>query len=193
MAVQLNLEVGTEIPLDILENIANVLGDEIHWSLPWYERDCYESRTALKMLSLACKIMVLPCRRHLFAKIGIEYPDRIWLREHNLQWRIGRNKFFLSQPIIAAHYLKSLTVDTRLEFDTSDYDLLKMICETSYLTSVTISSDNNWRGIPENKRATILSLMQKPLNKLCIHGNFSTYYFGIHVLMKSSHSIYTPM
>ena len=177
MATHANLETRTEIPLDILENIAKALGDEIRRFTWLYAGDSPQSRTALdtlKMLSLTCKSTVALCRRHIFTQANFVYLDRAWPREQKLQWRIERNHFLLSQPVVTAHYLKVITVNTTLEFDTSDFDLLRMICDTSDLTSVTIWLDNDWNTVPEKKRTSILSLLQKPLDKLRIYGNFFT-------------------
>ncbi len=154
-----SMENATIFPLDLLYYVVDILGAD---------RDSMHSRDALKGLSLTCKVMVPICRRYLFSKIILRSAHhRIYF-----PWRNSRNEFLLSHPTITTHYLKALEIETTRAFSTSDYELLRVISEKSPLTSVTISSTCDWKRISWKTEASILSLMQKPLEMLHIHGNF---------------------
>ncbi|KJA13792.1 hypothetical protein HYPSUDRAFT_49604 [Hypholoma sublateritium FD-334 SS-4] len=162
MTAQSNTETIITLPPDILGHIADALGANWSYTVP---------RRTLQALSLTCTFMVPICRRYLFSKVGFGYSENYNERKDLREWRNGRNEFLLTQPTITSHYVKFLEVDTMLKFSTSDYDLLKIIRDTSPLTSVTISSSFSWDRIIEKKKTIVLSLLQKPIETLQIHGD----------------------
>lgn len=142
-----NMETASELPLDILGYVADVLGAD---SLREQNRHAFNDREAnrqafyaLKMLCLTCKSMVPICRRYLFAKI----------RFLPIMWQGSTfNEFLLSDPTIKHIYT---AVRQTIGFSTWDYDLLQKLCYASSLTSIEISSDTRTRtGI-------LLSLVRK--------------------------------
>lgn len=144
------MEKPAKLLLDVLGYIADVLGADRKRPTDWRMKDL--SRVdALKKLSLTCKFMVPICRRHLFANIIFSFSGE----------RTGLSEFLLSHPIIATHYAKSLDLDARQPLSTLDYDLLRIMADSSSLTSIEISSAD-WNALPDEKRSAFLSLIKVP-------------------------------
>ncbi|KJA17257.1 hypothetical protein HYPSUDRAFT_1025308 [Hypholoma sublateritium FD-334 SS-4] len=143
---------ASELPLDILGCIADVLGN--------FHKLRSQNRQAVKdlqMLCLTCKSMVPICRRHLFAHIEFIHTGSHW-------WYNGLNEFLLSHPTIATHYLKSLHIRVTDEFSALDYELLQKIrLNSSALTSIKILSDLCcWDDLSNRVKSVVYSLIQMP-------------------------------
>ncbi|KJA24647.1 hypothetical protein HYPSUDRAFT_481475 [Hypholoma sublateritium FD-334 SS-4] len=148
------METPAKLPLDILGYIVDIVGAFGR------QPSIYAGTPSLKTLSLTCKFMVPICRRHLFSNINFAL-----FTSRHLPWRNGRSEFLLSHPIITTHYLKNLVLDISQEFMISalEYDLLQIICDSSFLTSFHIRSIYmTWNEVPERLKSIILSLIQKP-------------------------------
>lgn len=140
-----------KLPLDVLGYIADMLGADRR-----HAPQCRYYKDTLIQLSLTCKFMVPICHRHLFSNISFLSFRR------NLRWRNGRSEFLLSQLTIATHYVKNVVLDaSQAKFSTSEYDLLRRICDGSSLASVHIST-GDWNKLPEETKSVILSLIQIP-------------------------------
>lgn len=159
------METPPRLPLELLEYIADVLGAYNLLPRSWDNID-WNAVRALQMLSLTCRVMVPVCRRHIFARVKFPFCHR----------RLGElerpSEFFRPPLSVGTRYLKSLYLDiwqSGSKFDKLDYDLLKMICDSSSLTCIELSSEtfsSDWHGLSENTNQLSFLSSRCPLSAI---------------------------
>lgn len=135
-------------PLDILGYIADILGAE----------DDRPDTETLKVLSLTCKFMVPVCRRHLFSSLKLPF----YLT--SIRRSLGLRDLLRLHPAMT-WYFKILSFNAAAPFCGSDYDILHLICASSFPTAVSIFG-GNWDHLTERAKSLILSLVQ---NSTALH------------------------
>lgn len=140
------------LPLDVIENIIDILVNENPRSLPY-----------VKAFSLTCQSFLPLCRKHIFSSIDVEITDSL---EH-LHSGEAFGRFLLETPGIAKH-VRQLSV--RIEHHSeSGYFFDQVSRQLTRLRSLTILCSTlgeetvvAWRDISSSMQRSLLSLIRLP-------------------------------
>jgi hypothetical protein len=142
------MESRTTLPLDILQNIIDLLVDGNDGNIK-----------PLLILSQTSKSMVPLCRKHLFSNLKLLRD----LKSERFANLISKN------PDIA-RYVKSLTFTVYNPISDDELNILDLLKKRSSLQTIILqTSGMDWNDFPESMQTSIVSLIQLPtISRLCL-------------------------